>query len=101
MRHSDESPLKTSQVAYCKRAPFPLIEGVGIILGVMAWDLLNDGYVDIDKAFLIAAPCTAIWFAVRLWRNRTQKRSNTKNRTHGALDSDRTTHDSDTTATYR
>ena len=74
MQQSDEPILRYAPRH--KKPPFPLIEGVGILIGVMAWDLLNDGYVNIDKAFLIAAPCTLIWFAIRCWRYRAQNRPN-------------------------
>ena len=35
---------------------FPVAEGVGIFVGIVAWDLLTDGRVDIAKALLIATP---------------------------------------------
>ena len=44
---------------------FPVAEGLGIFVGIVAWDLLTDGRVDIAKALLIAAPCALAWFAVR------------------------------------
>jgi len=74
MQQSDEPILR--HPPRHKKPSFPLIEGVGILIGVMAWDLLNDGYVNIDKAFLIAVPCTLIWFAIRCWRYRIQNRPN-------------------------
>lgn len=85
MPQSDESP---SRAPCHKKVPFPWIEGIGILVGVMAWDLLNHGYVNIDKAFLIAVPCTALWFAVRCWRKRTQNPPDTKVTRHGALGND-------------
>ena len=89
MQQSDEPILRYAPRH--KKPPFPLIEGVGILIGVMAWDLLNDGYVNIDKAFLIAAPCTLIWFAIRCWRYRAQNRPNeaeATNHSHEALGGD-------------
>ena len=35
---------------------FPVAEGLGIFVGIIAWDLLTDGRVDIAKALLIAVP---------------------------------------------
>ena len=89
MQQSDEPLLR--HAPRHKNPPFPLIEGVGILIGVMAWDLLNDGYVNIDKAFLIAVPCTLIWFAIRCWRYRAQNRPNeaeATNHSHEALGGD-------------
>ncbi len=51
---------------------FPVAEGLGIFVGIVAWDLLTDGRVDIAKALLIAAPCTLAWFAVRYWKQKTK-----------------------------
>ncbi len=53
-----------------KKTPFPLVEGIGIFVGVVAWDLLSEGYVGIDKAFFIAVPLTLLWFAWRCRKNR-------------------------------
>lgn len=49
---------------------FPVAEGLGIFVGIVAWDLLTDGRMDIAKALLIAAPCTLAWFAVRYLRQK-------------------------------
>ena len=51
---------------------FPLAEGLGIFVGVVAWDLLADGKMEILKAVLIAVPCTLTWFGVRCWKNRSK-----------------------------
>lgn len=51
---------------------FPLAEGLGIFVGVVAWDLLVDGKMEILKAVLIAVPCTLVWFGVRCWKNRSK-----------------------------
>jgi hypothetical protein len=48
---------------------FPLAEGVGIFVGILAWDLLSEGRLNVLKALMIAAPCTLCWYAVRFWRN--------------------------------
>jgi len=49
---------------------FPVAEGVGIFVGILAWDLLTGGQVEVFKALLIAVPCSLVWFAVRRWKNR-------------------------------
>jgi len=49
---------------------FPVAEGLGIFVGIVAWDLLTDGRMDLAKALLIAAPCTLAWFAVRYWKQK-------------------------------
>ena len=49
---------------------FPVAEGLGIFVGIVAWDLLTDGRMDIAKALLIAAPCTLAWFVVRYWKQK-------------------------------
>ena len=49
---------------------FPVAEGLGIFVGIVAWDLLTDGRVDIAKALLIAAPCTLVWFGIRYRKQR-------------------------------
>ena len=46
---------------------FPVAEGVGIFVGIVAWDLLTDGRVDIAKALLIAAPCAIAWFGIQTY----------------------------------
>jgi len=58
---------------------FPIAEGLGIFVGIVAWDLLTDGRVDIAKALLIAAPCTIAWFGVRYWKEKNKdKPGNTR-----------------------
>ena len=52
------------------RTRFPVAEGVGIFVGIVAWDLLIDGQMNLVKAILIAAPISLAWFAVRYWRAR-------------------------------
>lgn len=52
---------------------FPLAEGVGIFVGILAWDLLSEGRLDLFKAVAIAVPCTLCWYAVRCWRQRSGK----------------------------
>ncbi|MDR1708333.1 MAG: hypothetical protein LBS70_01265 [Candidatus Accumulibacter sp.] len=50
------------------RTKFPLAEGVGVFIGILAWDILNDGWPNPLKALLIAVPCALVWFAIRCWR---------------------------------
>lgn len=52
---------------------FPLAEGVGIFVGILAWDLLSEGRLEVMKALLIAIPCTFGWYAVRYWRQHSGK----------------------------
>lgn len=56
-----------------RSAKFPLAEGVGIFVGILAWDMLSEGHLDLLKALAIAFPCTLIWFAVRYWKNAEKK----------------------------
>lgn len=49
---------------------FPITEGIGIFVGILAWDLLVDGQVELLKAVLISLPCTLVWFGMRLWNNK-------------------------------
>jgi hypothetical protein len=56
------------------RTPFPISEGFGIFVGVVAWDLLTDGQLEIIRAALIASICSLAWFGLRCWKNRTRNR---------------------------
>ncbi len=53
---------------------FPLSEGIGVFVGVIAWDLLVDGRIEIIKAALISAPFTIAWFALRCWKRRSKNK---------------------------
>jgi hypothetical protein len=53
---------------------FPVAEGVGIFIGIVAWDLLTDGQLEVIKALIIAAPCALVWFGVRCWKDRTRNK---------------------------
>lgn len=46
---------------------------MGVFLGVIAWDLLTDGYVEVDRAFFIAVPVSLLWFGFRHWKSRNRK----------------------------
>jgi hypothetical protein len=39
--------------------PFPVAEGIGIFIGIVAWDVLSAGEMELLKASLIAAVCCA------------------------------------------
>lgn len=56
------------------RTRYPIAEGIGVFVGLVAWDLLVDGHTDLVKAILIAAPLSLAWFAVRYWRTRNQNK---------------------------
>lgn len=49
---------------------FPLSECLGIFIGVVAWDLLTEGQLEVTKALLISIPTSLAWFAVRCWRSK-------------------------------
>jgi hypothetical protein len=52
---------------------FPLAEGIGIFVGILAWDLLSEGRLNPLKALLIAVPCALVWYAIRCWKHGTRK----------------------------
>ena len=58
-------PLMTSQ-----RSRFPLAEGIGVFLGVIAWDLLSEGTMEVTKALLVSGPVSLLWFGFRCWKDR-------------------------------
>ena len=47
---------------------FPVAEGIGVFVGIVAWDLFNYGHLELIKAVLIAAPCALIWYGIRYWK---------------------------------
>ena len=49
---------------------FPVAEGVGIFVGVVAWYLLAEGHIEVIRALLIAGGCSLVWFGLRCWKNR-------------------------------
>lgn len=51
----------------------PIAEGAGIFVGVLAWDLLSEGRLDLVKALAIAVPCTLVWFALRHWKQKSRR----------------------------
>ena len=54
---------------------FPIAEGAGIFVGVLAWDLLSEGRLDLVKALAIAVPCTLVWYALRHWKQQKSRHS--------------------------
>lgn len=48
---------------------FPVSEGIGIFVGIVAWDLITEGQMDAGKAAIIAACCSVAWFGVRCLRD--------------------------------
>ena len=53
-----------------RHTAFPIAEGLGIFVGVVGWDLLSEGHLELVKAALIAAPATLVWYALRWWYER-------------------------------
>ncbi|MCM8614148.1 hypothetical protein [Accumulibacter sp.] len=49
---------------------FPISEGVGLFVGIVAWDLLSAGEMNLLQAALAAAVGSLAWYAVRCWRTR-------------------------------
>ncbi|WP_153111348.1 hypothetical protein [Propionivibrio limicola] len=62
--------MKNTHPLPAKPVHFPVAEGVGIFIGVVAWDLLSEGAIELLKAALIAVPTSLIWYAARLWKQR-------------------------------
>jgi hypothetical protein len=54
--------------------PIPLAEGIGIFLGIVGWDVLTAGEMELLKASLIAAAGALAWYGVRCWRANREKR---------------------------
>ncbi|MBE2259392.1 MAG: hypothetical protein H6942_05065 [Candidatus Accumulibacter sp.] len=46
---------------------FPAAEGVGIFVGIVAWEVLSVGQMHLLKAVLIAAASTLVWYGARHW----------------------------------
>ncbi|WP_313951315.1 hypothetical protein [Accumulibacter sp.] len=53
---------------------FPAAEGVGIFVGIAAWDMLSVGQMDLLKALLIAAATTLVWYGARRWRTASRRK---------------------------
>ncbi|MBK5912942.1 hypothetical protein [Rhodocyclus purpureus] len=54
---------------------FPVAEGFGIFIGVVAWELLVEGRIDFAKGLTIAIPITLASFAFRCWRARRREQA--------------------------
>ena len=46
---------------------FPVAEGFGIFIGIVAWDVLTAGQMELLKASLIGAACALVWYGARCW----------------------------------
>jgi hypothetical protein len=57
--------------------PFPITEGIGIFIGIVAWDVLSIGEVPLLKASIIACIGALIWYGARCWRATHRKRNRT------------------------
>ncbi|HRF03053.1 hypothetical protein [Accumulibacter sp.] len=55
-------------------ASIPISEGVGIFVGIVAWDVLSAGEMELLKALLISAGGTAVWYGARCWQCSRRKR---------------------------
>lgn len=51
-----------------------MTEGAGIFIGIVAWDVLSVGQLDLVKALLISAASTLVWYGVRCWRTAANRR---------------------------
>ncbi|TMQ77209.1 hypothetical protein ACCUM_3426 [Candidatus Accumulibacter phosphatis] len=49
-------------------------EGIGIFIGIVAWDVLRAGEMELLKASLIAATGALIWYGARCWLSRRKHR---------------------------
>ena len=47
--------------------PFPVAEGVGIFIGIVAWNVLTAGELELLRAPLIAAGGALVWYGARRW----------------------------------
>ena len=43
----------------------PVAEGIGVLLGVLAWDWLSDGRASLLRALLFAIPCGLALYVLR------------------------------------
>ncbi|MQY51722.1 hypothetical protein HCX48_07260 [Rhodocyclus tenuis] len=64
MRRSEPPPLRRLLAA------FPLTEGFGIFIGIVAWKLMVEGRIEFGEGLLVALPCSLVWFGVRCWKIR-------------------------------
>lgn len=53
-----------------RQTTFPVAETLGIFLGVVSWDLLTEGQIEVVKALLVTAPASLVWYGWRSWRER-------------------------------
>ena len=67
------------------RATFPVAEGIGVFVGIIAWDLFNDGHLELIKAIAIAAPCSLnmVWHS--LLESQDDSKRTALNRSHQTI----------------
>ncbi|WP_301102419.1 hypothetical protein [Propionivibrio sp.] len=53
---------------------FPVAEGLGIFVGVVAWYLLADGHIELIRALLAAAAGSIVWFGLRCWKEKNRNK---------------------------
>ncbi|MCB1931818.1 hypothetical protein [Accumulibacter sp.] len=56
------------------RTSVPVAEGVGIFVGIVAWDVLSAGQMELLKALLIAAGSTVVWYCARCWATASRRK---------------------------
>jgi hypothetical protein len=59
---------------------FPVAEGIGIFVGIVAWDLLAEGRMEIFKALVVTIPCSLVWYGARCWLAQKRNKPNTEQR---------------------
>jgi arginine exporter protein ArgO len=55
------------------RPTYPIAEGIGIFIGIVALNLLAEGHLEIIRAALIAGACSLAWFGLRCWKTRNKQ----------------------------
>ncbi len=55
--------------------PFPVAEGVGIFIGIVAWNVLTAGELELLRASLIAAGGALVWYGARRWLTGKRRRT--------------------------
>lgn len=53
---------------------FPVAEGLGIFIGIVAWDVLSSGETALLRASLVAAAGALVWYGARYWRTTARRR---------------------------
>lgn len=76
LQHGPTAPREVRRLNSMASSPvtFPVAEGVGIFVGIVAWDLLADGRMEIAKAFVIAVSCSLVWYGARCWNEQKRRK---------------------------